>query len=74
MYKKRFVDPSLACGFLNINAEKLKTDLNFLGILFESMVLRDLRTYSYTNGWNLYYFRDLRGNEIDAILEKSDGL
>ncbi|CAD7361224.1 ATP-binding protein [Metamycoplasma salivarium] len=71
--KKRFVDPSLACGFLKINAEKLKDDLNFLGILFESMVLRDLRIYSYTNDWNLYYFRDSKGNEIDAILEKSDG-
>ncbi|WP_408633926.1 DUF4143 domain-containing protein [Mycoplasmopsis anatis] len=35
--KRNFVDPSLAVAALKINPEYLKTDLNTLGLLFESL-------------------------------------
>ena len=72
--KRRFVDPSLACACLNLTAKKLLTDLNTFGLLFESLVIRDLRIYmDYLTG-NIYHFRDnSSGDEVDAILEFSDG-
>lgn len=72
--KRHFVDPSLACACLNLNADKLLTDLNTFGFMFESLVERDLRIYmDYLEG-ELYHFRDnVTGLEIDAILEFADG-
>ena len=72
--KRRFTDPSLACACLNLNVDKLMSDLNTFGLLFESLVIRDLRIYmDYLDG-NIYHFRDnSSGDEVDAILEFSDG-
>ena len=44
--KRHFVDPSLAVAALRTNPERLLKDLNLLGFLFESMVIRDLRVYA----------------------------
>jgi predicted AAA+ superfamily ATPase len=71
--KRHFVDPSIACGALRLTPEKLMDDLNYLGLLFESLAIRDLRIYSQTIGGNLYHYRDSRGLEADAIIEKPDG-
>jgi len=72
--KRHLVDPSLACALLNLNEDKLKTDLNTLGFLFEGLVERDLCIYmNYLEG-KLFHFRDnLSGDEVDAILEFKDG-
>lgn len=72
--KRHFTDPSLACALLDLNANKLINDLNTFGLMFESLVERDLRIYiEYLNG-HLYHFRDnVSGLEVDSILEFSDG-
>ncbi len=72
--KRHFVDPSLSCACLNLNADKLMKDLNTFGFLFEALVERDLRVYmNYLDG-KLYHFRDnISGLEIDSILEFEDG-
>lgn len=44
--KRHFVDPSLAVAALRISPTKLLADLEGLGLLFESLVVRDLRVLS----------------------------
>lgn len=72
--KRHFVDPSLVCAVLNLTPEKLFKDLNTFGLLFESLVYRDLSIYmDYLDG-KVYHFRDnVSGLEVDSILEFSDG-
>lgn len=71
--KRHFVDPSLPCAILNLRKEHLLNDLEFLGFLFESMVERDLLTYSESFYGKLYHYQDYNGNEIDAVIELEDG-
>ena len=73
-FKRHFVDPSLACSLLNLNADKLMKDLNTFGFLFEALVERDLRIYmEYLDG-KISHFRDnISGLEVDSILEFTDG-
>lgn len=72
--KRHLVDPSLACASLDLSIEKLLNDHNTFGLMFESLVERDLRIYmDYLDG-HLYHFRDnISGDEVDAILEFRDG-
>ena len=70
--KRHFVDPSLPCAILQLSKEKLLSNLNLLGFLFESMVLRDLLTYVSTFGAKLYHYQDYNNNEIDAVIELDD--
>lgn len=71
--KRHFADPSLAVGALGLSIDKLTADLHYLGLLFESLVIRDLRIYSEVNSGKVYHYRDSRGLEIDAIVENPDG-
>jgi len=71
--KRHFVDPSLAVGALGLSVDSLLGDLNYLGLLFESLVIRDLRVYAESLGGKVYHYRDSRGLEIDAIVELADG-
>lgn len=67
--KRHFVDPSLAVAALRGTPESLMRDLNFLGLLFESMVVRDLRIYSQSLEGEVQYYQDNSGLEIDAIVD-----
>lgn len=71
--KRHFVDPSLPCAILNLTKEHLINDFELLGFLFESMVERDLLTYSESFYGKLYHYQDYSGNEIDAVIELEDG-
>lgn len=67
--KRHFVDPSLAVAALEADPEALVRDLNLLGLLFESLVVRDLRIYSQAEGRRVKHYRDNKGLEVDAIVE-----
>ncbi|MDW7657508.1 MAG: DUF4143 domain-containing protein [Bacillota bacterium] len=71
--KRHFSDPSLAVGALGLSIDKLTSDLNYFGLLFESLVIRDLKIYAEANDGKVYHYRDSRGLEIDAIVEYADG-
>ena len=72
--KRHFTDPSLACACLDLTKEKLINDLRTFGLMFESMVERDLRIYIEYLGGKLFHFRDnVTGLEVDSILEFADG-
>jgi len=70
--KRHFVDPSLAAAALGASPEALLRDLNLLGFLFESLVVRDLRVYSQPIRGEVRQFLDNKGLEIDAIV-RADG-
>ncbi len=71
--KRHFVDPSLATALLGVTPERLLADHTTFGLLFESLVVRDLRIYSQASLGGVFHFRDNTGLEADVIVERSDG-
>jgi uncharacterized protein len=71
--KRHFVDPSLAVAALRSTPDRLLHDLNLLGFLFESLVVRDLRVYAQGADGQVLQYRDEGGVEVDAIVEAGDG-
>lgn len=71
--KRHFVDPSLAVAALRASPAALLRDLSLLGLLFESLVVRDLRVYAQASGGRVLQYRDSDGLEIDAIVATDDG-
>ena len=71
--KRHFVDPSLAAAALGATPERLLADLEALGFLFESLVVRDLRVYSQPSGTSVFHYRDSAKLEVDVIVEARDG-
>jgi len=71
--KRHFVDPSLAVAALQTGPPALLRDLNLLGLLFESLVVRDLRIYSQAAGARVLQYHDSDDLEVDAIVEANDG-
>jgi predicted AAA+ superfamily ATPase len=70
--KRHFVDPSLAVAALRANPPALIRDLNFMGFLFESLVVRDLRVYAQPLEGEVQHYRDSGGLEVDAIVRTGD--
>jgi predicted AAA+ superfamily ATPase len=71
--KRHFTDVSLSVAALGINAKSLLADLNFTGLLFESLATHELRVYAQANDAKVYYYRDSSGLEVDAIVQKYNG-
>ena len=72
--KRHLVDPSLSCAALHLTVEKMLNDHETFGLLFESLVDRDLRIYAESLGARLLHFRDnVSGDEVDSIIEFKDG-
>lgn len=70
--KRHLVDPSLAAAALGAGPAALLKDLNLLGFLFESLVVRDLRVYSQPLGGEVRQYLDNKGLEVDAIVQTRD--
>ncbi len=71
--KRHYSDPSLAVAAMGAGVPGLLRDLNLLGLLFESLVVRDLRVYSSPSDGRVLHYRDSSGTEVDAIVVLSDG-
>lgn len=71
--KRHFVDPSLATAALGATPARVAGDLEFLGLLFESLVVRDLRILTQPLGGTVYHYRDKNGLEVDAVVQLDDG-
>ena len=72
--KRYFCDPSLAAALLGATPQRLLSDTQTLGMLFENLIIRDLRVFlsSYAGlGNNVFYYRDANGLEVDAIVERN---
>ncbi len=68
--KRYFADSSLAAAALRASPEGLLADLPTLGILFESLAIRDLRVYAQAAKAEVRYYCDSKNLEIDAIITR----
>lgn len=68
-----FTDPSIATAALGIGPQDLINDLNTFGLIFETLAVRDLRTYAEALNGKVYHFRDKNGLECDAVVHLRDG-
>lgn len=68
-----FVDPSIATAAMGIGPEDLLSDLNTMGLLFETLCVRDLRVYAEALDGKLYHYRDKNNLECDAVLHLRNG-
>jgi len=71
--KRHFSDPSIATSALGATTERLFNDFCTFGLLFEALCIRDLRVYADSLDAGVYHYRDAKGIEIDAIIQKRDG-
>ena len=71
--KRYFADPALAVAALSGSPAAVAADLEAMGLLFESMAVRDLRIYAQSLGARLYYYGEASGLEADAIIDGIDG-
>lgn len=71
--KRHFVDPSLAVAAMSTSSKGILADMNLLGFLFESMVIRDLRVFAQAINGQVLHYRDSNGVEVDAIVQLLDG-
>ena len=71
--KRHLADPSLAAAILGTDPDRLMGEPDTLGLLFESLVVRDLRVLAQPLGGRVYHLRDAAGREADAVVECPDG-
>jgi hypothetical protein len=71
--KLHLVDASLAAAALGAGPEHLQSDLETLGVLFESAVIHDLAVRASRIGGEILHYRDSNGKEIDAVITLADG-
>ena len=70
---RHFIDPAIAARMLDAYPEDLLRDLNTFGLLFESLVIRDLRIYSQLLNGKVYHYRDKTNLEVDAVIHLDNG-
>ena len=68
-----FNDPSIATSALGVSPADLTRDLNTMGLLFETLAVRDLRVYADALNGKVYHFRDKSGLECDAVIHLRNG-
>lgn len=68
-----FTDPSIATAALGIGPNDLISDLNTFGLIFETLCIRDLRTYAEGLNGDVFHYRDKNGLECDAVIHLRDG-
>jgi len=71
--KRHLSDPSIAAVSLGATPGRLFDDFNTFGLLFEALCIRDLRIYADYSDSDVYHYRDAKGVEVDAIVQKRDG-
>lgn len=75
--KRYLADPSLAVAALGMSASSLLEDWQTFGLVFESLVMRDLMVYAEAledaSDVPVRYYRDDSGLEADAVVELADG-
>ncbi|MDR1695990.1 MAG: DUF4143 domain-containing protein [Endomicrobium sp.] len=71
--KRHFADVSLAVSVLGLDKESILNDPKYLGFLFESLAVHNLRVYSQANDASVYHYRDSNNDEIDAVVQNRAG-
>ena len=58
---------------LGLGPADLIADLNTMGLLFETMCVRDLRVFADAIDGQVYHYRDKNGLECDAVIHLRNG-
>lgn len=70
---RHFCDPSIAAAALAATPAALMRDFDTFGLLFESLCIRDLRSYAQGLDGLVFHYRDSAGLECDAVICLKDG-
>lgn len=70
---RHFVDPSIGAAALGLTPESLFKNMDVFGLLFESLVVRDIRTYCDVINAKVYKYRDSKKREADLVIVFEDG-
>lgn len=68
-----FSDPSIATAALGVGPADLTNDLNTMGLLLETLCVRDLRVYASALDGQIYHYRDKNGLECDIVVHLRNG-
>ena len=68
-----FVDPSIAVASLGLGPSDLVNNLEYMGLIFENLCVRDLRVYADALDGSVYHYRDKTGLECDAVVHLRNG-
>ena len=68
-----YTDPSIGTASLSIGPKDLENDLNTFGYFFETLAIRDLRTYAEALMGEVAHYRDADKLECDAVVHLRDG-
>lgn len=74
--KLHFYDTGLCCALLEISSSRQLFNHYLRGPIFESFVMSELAKYIANRGKRaqLHFWRDVQGNEVDAMVERADRL
>ena len=67
-----FADPSIATAAIGATPAALMDDLPTFGLLFETLAVRDLRTYAEGLDGKIYHYLDKGGHECDIVIHLRD--
>lgn len=68
-----FTDPAIATASLGAGPGDLMNDLTAFGLVFETLVARDLRTYADALNASVRHYHDKSGLECDMVVNLRDG-
>ena len=68
-----FTDPSIGTAILQLGPNDLLSDFNTFGLFFETMAVRDLRTYAEALMGKVFHYRDSDKLECDAVVHLRNG-
>ena len=68
-----FTDPSIATAALGVGPGDLMNDLTAFGLVFETLVARDLRIYADSMDGTVRHYLDKSGLECDMVIGLRDG-
>ena len=68
-----YTDPSIGTACLSVGPKDLENDLNSFGLFFETLAIRDLRTYADALMGDVFHYRDADKLECDAVVHLRDG-
>ena len=70
--RTHLVDPSLAAAAVAAGPQRLLDDLNYFGLLVESLAVRDCRVYATPLDATVHHYRDSDALEVDIIIQGRD--
>ena len=70
---RHFACPSIAAAALGASPQSLVMDTATMGLLFESLCIRDLKIYAQLSRGEAFHYHDEAGREADAVIQLRDG-